>query len=279
METLSTLKFAARAKRIRCSVLQKEAGVGYTAEAMETMFREVTFLRKRLSGLNFCGQSMASLSTGDRTLSGSDFSPNCVTRGMEEAVENKEDVQVCMDAAKRELVEAIGKLTEVEGRLQLAAQAAKDTAIHGAGGASGSAQPSSPSLTRSATCCDHSDSVSRHVLHRSGHAVSMCQPTPVFVPQSPILVSGCRSPMLASRQVLVNAHTPCVASTWRVSPRAHMQPRHRSLSPGWFGFREAPIPNASMHGRPHPPAFSPHAAPSTQWSWGAVGTTQRWAHI
>jgi len=279
METLSTLKFAARAKRIRCNMLQKESGMTHTAAVMDNMFQEVKFLRKRLSDLNLSGQSMASISTGDGTLSGSDGSPKCVTCGIEEAVENKEDVQACMDAAKRELAEAIGKLTEVEARLHSAAQDAKDIAIHVVGGVAIRERPRSPRLACSATFREHFNTVSRQVLHRSGHDVSMCQMTPVFMPQSPTLVSGCRSPLLVSRQVFVNARTQCVASTWRVSPRAHLERRYRSLSPGWSVFREATTPKPPMHGGPHPLAFNQLATPPTQWSWGTVSSTQRWEHI
>jgi len=299
METVSTLKFAARAKRIRCNALQKEADVSYSAAAMENMVREVVMLRKRVAELesvacncslvrmedstntkSFCGQSTASISTGDGTLSGSDFSPSCISRGMEETSdENDEDVQACMDATKRELVEAIGKLAEVEARLHVAALDTKDAASLVAGGTAVRARPTSPSIAGSATFCEHFNGVSRQVLHRSSHAVSTCQLTPVFLPQSPTLVSGCCSPLLVSRQVRVNTHAPCVASTWRLSPRAQSQPRHRSLSPARFVFLEAPAPQLSMHGRPRPRAFSPHAATPTQWSWGAVNSTQRWAHI
>jgi len=284
METLSTLKFAARAKRIRCNVLQKEADVTYNASAMESMVQEVVLLRKRVAELenmacrtcncslvrmedssnttSFCSHSVASTSTGDGNMSGSDFSPSCISRGMEETVENEEVVQACMDTTKRELVEAIGKLAEVETRLHLAALDAPIPAVR--------ARPSSPSLAGSAVFCDQFTGVSRQVLHL----------TPVLLPQSRTLVSGCCSPLRVSRQVLVNTHAPCVASTWRLSARAQSQPRHRSLSPGWSVFREAPNPQPSLHERPRPRALSPfNAAPSTQYSFGAVGSTQRWAHI
>jgi len=154
METLSTLRFAARAKRIRCNFLQKEAPLSFNAAAMESRLRELLLLRKRLSDSSFCAQTVASRSIGGDTLSARVFSPSCVTCGMEEAVEHQEDVQVCMGAANRELDEA----AEVGARLHVAAQATKDTAIHEAGGATGRARPSSPSLAGSATFCDHFDS-------------------------------------------------------------------------------------------------------------------------
>jgi len=297
METLSTLKFAARAKRIRCNILQKEAGVNYTAAAVESMAREVALLRKRVAELenmackcsrvrteassrtpSFYGQSVDSVvSTGDDTLSGSDFSPSCASRGMEEAVETKDDVQACTDLGKRELVEGTGKLAEVETRIHVAAHAAKDTPNLAVGGAAVRGRSCSPSFVGSATSCDPFNGVNRQVLNRSGHAVSMCQLTSAFVSQSPAPVSRCCSPLLVSRQRL--AHTPYVISAWRVSPRAQSPPRYRSLSPCCPVFVEAPT-QPSMRGRPRLSAFSPLAAPpSTQRSRGAVGSTQRWAHI
>jgi len=346
METLSTLKFATRAKRIRCSVLRKEAVMSFSATAMESMVREVELLRKRVAELESnpcnccelvrrensknavccCSQSMASISTGEGTFSGSDFSPGCISRGIED---NEEGLQACVDATKRELAEAIGKLAEVEAQLNVAALDTKDAAILVAGGTAACARPGSPSIAGPATFCDHFNGgsrslagsasfcdhfnggsrslagsaticdnfnsvsrglgsasfsdhfngVGRQVLHCSGHAtVSACQLTPVFLPQSATLVSACCSPLLVPRQVLVNAHAPRGASKWRLSPpRAQTRPRHRSLSPGWPVYVEA-APKPSVRGR-HPRAFSPPAAPLKQCSWGAVGSTQRWALI
>jgi len=278
METLSTLRFAARAKRIRCNVLQKEADVSYSAAAMESMAREVVFLRKRVHELE-----------------------NAASK------------------CSRVLVESTEKLAEVGARLHVAAQATQDAAIPAAGGAAvrarssspslgGSAtvcdpcngvsqqvlhrsghavsmcqlpsafllQSSSPSLGGSATVCDPCNGVSQQVLHRSGHAVSMCQLPSAFVSQSPTFVSRCCSPLLVSRQG--RAPTACVASTWYVSPRAQSPPRHRCVSPYRSVFLETAT-QPSMHGRLIPRAFGPLVAPSTQHSWGAVGGTQRWAHI
>jgi len=298
METLSTLKFAARAKRIRCNVLQKEVDVSYTAAAMESMAREVIILRKRVTELEniachcpspparmedstknmiFFGQSVDSVSTGDGTLCSSDFSPGAVSRGILEAIENKQDVQASTKATNREPVEGTGKHAKVEARIPLAARATKETAILAAGapGTAVRARSLSPGVAGSASFCDHFNGVSRQVLHRSGHAVSMCQLTPAFLSQAPALVSGCCSPLLVSRQGLT--HAPCITSTWRVSHRSQSQPRHRSLSPCSV-FLEATT-QPSMHGRPRPRAFSPLPGSPAQRSWGAVGSTQRWAHI
>mmetsp|Transcript_59567 Transcript_59567/g.174255 ORF Transcript_59567/g.174255 Transcript_59567/m.174255 type:complete len:684 (+) Transcript_59567:77-2128(+) len=124
-ETLSTLKFAARAKHIQCSAVRREE----FSASVEDLVREVTTLRRRVSELE-SGQESHAVSTGS-TCSRSSCRSSCSTEedslaaGASRATQEVE-LQARLSETKRDLFKAISQLAQVEAKLQLATAEAND---------------------------------------------------------------------------------------------------------------------------------------------------------
>lgn len=291
-ETLSTLKFAARAKHIQCSAVRKVDN----STSVESLLREVTFLRRRVTELeslqdhhasasSSCGRSScgrSSCSTEEDSLVASatkhaaqeeELQPR---RGSACPSEASWASVARLSETKRDLFKAISQLAQVEAKLQLATAEALDLTqeaakLQAAGGAPVTAEAFAASLRLDAST---GSCTQRASTARAGTAVACptepraAQPASPKGP-SPRVVWSCRSsPRLMTRQVQ-SSHVVWHAACSR--PQSPQQST-RVLSPHAVARPQVSTP-ASIRLSLSPPG-SPVTSPTHFASRGAASAAQ-----
>lgn len=236
-ETLSTLKFAARAKHIRCAALRKETDTNCTHTSVESLVREVVILRKRVAELesvqgsfnsgdtsstgacsrNSCG--WGSVSTGTSDIASTSTSDAFDDANSMASLAQEEELQSRMEVTKRELLQAISQLAQVEARLQVAAAETRNMVTHLE---EGPESPSSPTLTTSRSAPQSIFQVP---------AVASCQVAPCMTCMASAPFRS--SPSAVPRQVNTTLHVvwPATAACPQSQP---------------YGKRTLPLPEASQ---------------------------------
>jgi len=217
-ETLSTLKFAARAKHIRCAALRKETDTNCTT-SVESLVREVMILRKRVAELesvqgSFNSGDSSSTGACSRNSSGwssvstgtSDGSP-----ALDEPVDtaaslaHEEELQTRMEVTKRELLQAISQLAQVEARLQLAAVETRNMVTNTEDGPEFlNSNPPSPNCTTPTSSVAPNTSFSPAQSIFKVPAVTSCQVAPCMTCMSSAPFRS--SPSAVPRQVNTTLH-------------------------------------------------------------------------
>jgi len=253
-ETLSTLKFAARAKHIRCAALRKETDTNCNSTSLESLVREITILRKRVAELesvqgsfnsgdtsstgacsrNSCGWS--SVSTGTSECVNTDTSDG--TPALDDVVNStaslaqEEELHSRMEVTKRELLQAISQLAQVEARLQLAAVETRNMATHLEDGPeSPYSNPPSPQATSPTSSLSMTTSRSAPQSIFQVPAVTSCQVAPCMTCMSSAPFRS--SPSAAPRQVNTTLHV-----VWPATAACPQSQPH--------GKRTLPLPEASQ---------------------------------
>jgi len=252
-ETLSTLKFAARAKHIRCAALRKETDTNCTPTSVEGLVREVMILRKRVAELesvqgsfnsgdtgstgacsrNSCGWSSVSTGTSDGVSTGtSDSTPAFDDVNSAASLAQEEELQSRMEVTKRELLQAISQLAQVEARLQLAAVETRNMVTHlEEGPESPYSNPPSPLANSSTSPVSMTTSRSAPQSIFQVPAVTSCQVAPCMTCMSSAPFRS--SPSAVPRQVNTTLHV-----VWPATAACPQSPPH--------GKRTLPLPEASQ---------------------------------
>jgi len=249
-ETLSTLKFAARAKHIRCAALRKETDASGTT-SVESLVREVMILRKRVAELesvqgafnsadtssacsrnscDTCGWSSVSTGTSDGTPDGT---PDDIANSAA-SLAQEEELQSRMEVTKRELLQAISQLAQVEARLQLAVVETRNMVSHLEDGPespnSNSQSPQTLSPTSSLTTTT-SRSAAQSIFQVP--AVTSCQVAPCMTCMSTTPFRS--SPSAVPRQVNTTLHV-----VWPATAACPQSQPHGKTT------RTLPLPEASQ---------------------------------
>jgi len=241
-ETLSTLKFAARAKHIRCAALRKETDTNCTVEGL---VREVMILRKRVAELesvqgsfnsgetsstsacsrNSCGWSSVSTGTSDGVPALDDI--NSTT-----SLAQEEELQSRMEVTKRELLQAISQLSQVEARLQLAAVETRNMVTHLEDGTDYNySNPPSPQTASPASSLATTRNSAQSVFQVP--AVTSCQVAPCMTCMSSAPFRS--SPSAVPRKVNTTLHV-----VWPATAACPQTPPHGKTT------RTLPLPEASQ---------------------------------
>jgi len=228
------LKFAARAKHIRCAALRKETDTNCTS-TVESLVREVMILRKRVAELesvqgsfnpgdtgstgacsrNSCGWSSVSTGTSDGTPALDDVVNSTASLAQEEELQSR------MEVTKRELLQAISQLAQVEARLQLAAVETRNMVTHLEDGPESLySNPPSPQATSPTSSVTTTTSRGAAQSIFQVPAVTSCQVAPCMTCMSSAPFRS--SPSAVPRQVNTTLHVvwPATAACPQTQPHA-----------------------------------------------------------